>query len=63
MVAGTWLGAFSALIPTWRGKWGRFGLDRTIGSCSILPDNEGEYDIPFHTFTTNPTNDAEYLTK
>lgn len=38
MVAGTWLGAFGALIATWRGTWGRFGLDRTIGSCSILPD-------------------------
>lgn len=38
MIAATWLGAFSALIPTWRGKWGRFGLDKEIGSCSILPD-------------------------
>ncbi|XP_031637519.1 uncharacterized protein LOC116349961 [Contarinia nasturtii] len=38
MVAGTWLGAFCTLIPTWQGKWGEFGLDRTIGSCSILPD-------------------------
>ncbi|KAL5275890.1 hypothetical protein ACFFRR_001615 [Megaselia abdita] len=41
MIAATWLGAFSALIPTWRGKWGRFGLDRDIGSCSILPDEHG----------------------
>lgn len=41
MIAGTWLGAFSALIPTWRGKWGRFGLDKDIGSCSILPDEHG----------------------
>lgn len=41
MIAGTWLGAFSALIPTWRGKWGRFGLDKDIGSCSILPDDHG----------------------
>lgn len=41
MIAATWLGAFSALIPTWRGKWGRFGLDKEIGSCSILPDKHG----------------------
>lgn len=38
MVAGTWLGAFGALIPTWRGAWGQFGLDQIIGSCSILRD-------------------------
>ncbi|XP_055326791.1 G-protein coupled receptor moody isoform X2 [Sitodiplosis mosellana] len=40
MVATTWLGAFCSLIPTWQGKWGRFGLDRPIGSCSILPDKD-----------------------
>lgn len=43
MVAGTWLGAFSSLIPTWQGKWGQFGLDRKIGSCSILPDKDSEF--------------------
>lgn len=43
MVAGTWICAFSALIPTWRGTWGRFGLDRDIGSCSILPDENSKY--------------------
>ncbi|EDV91787.1 G-protein coupled receptor moody [Drosophila grimshawi] len=38
MVAGTWLITFSIMIPTWRGVWGRFGLDTSIGSCSILHD-------------------------
>lgn len=38
MVAATWLMAFGALMPTWRGAWGTFGLDVSIGSCSILPD-------------------------
>lgn len=41
MIAATWIFAFSALIPTWRSKWGRFGLDKDIGSCSILPDKHG----------------------
>lgn len=26
------------MIPTWRGIWGKFGLDTAIGSCSILHD-------------------------
>lgn len=38
MVASTWACAFGALIATWMEKWGRFGLDKEIGSCSILPD-------------------------
>ena len=38
MVIGTWLLSFSIMIPTWRGIWGKFGLDTTIGSCSILHD-------------------------
>lgn len=38
MVASTWAFSFGALIATWLEKWGRFGLDPTIGSCSILPD-------------------------
>ncbi|XP_067011551.2 G-protein coupled receptor moody [Anabrus simplex] len=38
MVACTWLFGFGALVATWFGKWGRFGLDDQIGSCSILPD-------------------------
>lgn len=41
MIAGTWITAFSIMIPTWRGLWGRFGLDTSIGSCSILQDENG----------------------
>ncbi|CAB0016657.1 unnamed protein product [Nesidiocoris tenuis] len=41
MVAMTWLCGFGALVATWMGKWGRFGLDPRIGSCSILPDAAG----------------------
>lgn len=41
MVASTWLCGFGALVATWFGKWGRFGLDPGIGSCSILPDRYG----------------------
>ena len=37
----TWIGGFGALIPTWFEQWGRFGLDREIDSCSILPDANG----------------------
>lgn len=42
MVTATWLCAFLTLIPTWRGIWGKFGLDHSIGSCSILPDENGK---------------------
>ncbi|KAI5646174.1 7 transmembrane receptor (rhodopsin family) domain-containing protein [Phthorimaea operculella] len=38
MVASTWIFSFGALIATFLEKWGRFGLDPSIGSCSILPD-------------------------
>ncbi|XP_004928434.1 G-protein coupled receptor moody [Bombyx mandarina] len=38
MVGSTWAFSFGALIATWLEKWGRFGLDPSIGSCSILPD-------------------------
>ncbi|XP_008178143.1 G-protein coupled receptor moody [Acyrthosiphon pisum] len=41
MVTVTWVGGFGLLIPTWLGKWGQFGLDVTVGSCSILPDSVG----------------------
>lgn len=36
MVASTWLVAFASMVPTWIGYWGRFGLDASVGSCSIL---------------------------
>lgn len=41
MVASTWACGFGALAATWFDSWGRFGLDRQIGSCSILPDHHG----------------------
>lgn len=41
MVISTWLCAFGTLVPTWFGKWGRFGLDINVGSCSILADENG----------------------
>ena len=41
MVACTWIFGFGALIATWFGKWGKFGLDTRIGSCTILPDSDG----------------------
>ncbi|XP_039293521.1 G-protein coupled receptor moody [Nilaparvata lugens] len=41
MVACTWVSGFGALVATWLGRWGRFGLDQQIGSCSILPDAQG----------------------
>lgn len=43
MVAATWIGTFTILIPTWRGVWGKFGLDTEIGSCSILPDENSKF--------------------
>lgn len=51
MVAATWIGAFSSLIPTWRGAWGQFGLDHKIGSCSILLD-ENRKKIKFNNDVT-----------
>ena len=39
MIALTWLGCFGSLVPTLLGQWGTFGLDKEIGSCSILPDS------------------------
>lgn len=47
MVAATWIGAFSALIPTWRGVYGQFGLDQQIGSCSILLDDNRKLNFIF----------------
>ncbi|XP_075233134.1 uncharacterized protein LOC142331256 isoform X2 [Lycorma delicatula] len=41
MVGCTWVSGFGALVATWFGRWGRFGLDPIIGSCSILPDAQG----------------------
>lgn len=41
MVLATWTAAFGVLIVTWFERFGRFGLDPEIGSCSILPDVNG----------------------
>lgn len=41
MLLGTWAFPFVTLTFTWFGKWGRFGLDTHVGSCSILPDIHG----------------------
>ncbi|KFB45344.1 AGAP001498-PA-like protein [Anopheles sinensis] len=40
MVAFTWILGFGSLLPTWHEKWGKFGLDVVIHSCSILPDSQ-----------------------
>ncbi|XP_052888096.1 G-protein coupled receptor moody [Anopheles moucheti] len=40
MVAFTWILGFGSLLPTWHEKWGKFGLDIGIHSCSILPDSQ-----------------------
>lgn len=41
MVLATWASGFGALLATWFERWGRFGLDPAIGSCTILPDVNG----------------------
>ncbi|XP_071564198.1 G-protein coupled receptor moody isoform X1 [Temnothorax nylanderi] len=41
MVLAIWIIAFGLLIVTWFERFGRFGLDPAIGSCSILPDVNG----------------------
>ncbi|XP_050677485.1 G-protein coupled receptor moody-like [Leptidea sinapis] len=41
MLAAIWLASFGVLIATWFDKWGRFGLDVDIGSCSIILDKNG----------------------
>lgn len=40
MLIFIWLLSFGIMIPTWLQKWGRFGLDCKIGSCSILLDEK-----------------------
>ncbi|CAG4953101.1 unnamed protein product [Colias eurytheme] len=42
MLVVIWIAAFSVLIPTAFDKWGRFGLDVKIGSCSIIDDKNGQ---------------------
>ncbi|KAG7164897.1 G-protein coupled receptor moody-like 3 [Homarus americanus] len=39
MIAFCWVFAFIMLLPTLLSKWGRFGFDRRLQTCSILDDN------------------------
>ncbi|XP_069949224.1 uncharacterized protein [Cherax quadricarinatus] len=39
MIAFCWVFAFVMLLPTLLSKWGRFGFDRRLQTCSILDDN------------------------
>lgn len=41
MIAAIWASAFTILVPTMTGRWGHFGLDQSIGSCTILPNEDG----------------------
>ena len=41
MIAAIWLSVLIFLAPTLSGSWGHFGLDPTIGSCTILPNADG----------------------
>ncbi|CAH2090481.1 unnamed protein product [Euphydryas editha] len=38
MLISIWVCPFAVYTAIWFEKWGRFGLDASIGSCSILPD-------------------------
>ncbi|XP_045773852.1 G-protein coupled receptor moody-like [Maniola jurtina] len=41
MLIAIWAVSFGVVTPAWFGKWGVFGLDTNIGSCSILSDQWG----------------------
>ena len=40
-VAATWICGFVFLVPPSLSIWGQFGLDLTIGSCTIILDKNG----------------------
>ena len=40
-VAATWVWGFVFLVPTSLSLWGQFGLDLTVGSCTIILDQSG----------------------
>ena len=40
-VAATWIFGFVFLVPTSLSSWGQFGLDLTVGSCTIILDQHG----------------------
>ena len=41
MLLAIWVSVSMFLVPTLSGRWGHFGLDPTIGSCTILPNADG----------------------
>ena len=40
-VAATWIFGFVFLVPTSLSVWGQFGLDLSVGSCTIILDSSG----------------------
>ncbi|XP_052868313.1 G-protein coupled receptor moody isoform X2 [Anopheles cruzii] len=41
MISVCWLFSYGFQIPTLLGVWGKFGYNHQLGTCSILPDDEG----------------------
>ncbi|XP_053671440.1 G-protein coupled receptor moody [Anopheles nili] len=41
MIVACWLFSYGFQLPTLFGVWGKFGYNPQLGSCSILPDDEG----------------------
>ncbi|XP_060530822.1 G-protein coupled receptor moody-like isoform X2 [Cylas formicarius] len=40
-IALIWVFVYGLMIPTLLGKWGEFGMDEKLGTCSINPDKNG----------------------
>ncbi|XP_052901927.1 G-protein coupled receptor moody isoform X2 [Anopheles moucheti] len=41
MIIACWLFSYGFQLPTLFGVWGKFGYNHQLGTCSILPDDEG----------------------
>ncbi|XP_063364887.1 G-protein coupled receptor moody [Cydia amplana] len=41
MIVFSWMFAYGMQIPTLIGIWGKFDYDKELGTCSILPDDNG----------------------
>ncbi|XP_049284937.1 G-protein coupled receptor moody isoform X1 [Anopheles funestus] len=41
MIIACWLFSYGFQLPTLFGVWGKFGYNPQLGTCSILPDDEG----------------------
>lgn len=41
MIIFCWLFSYGFQLPTLFKIWGRFGFDEKLGTCSILPDENG----------------------